>query len=131
MVSTNTPGDTVFFGPGGQGSATDVFQAIKDLRDGLNTNNTVLIQSAYNNLQSMHSRWQNTITDIGGRQAALEQLQETVGGFNTSLQAIQDTYEAVDYPSAITAYQKEGISQQASLSTLARSNQQNLFNYLT
>jgi flagellar hook-associated protein 3 FlgL len=31
-VSTNMPGSTVFFGSGGQGSSTDIFQAVTDLR---------------------------------------------------------------------------------------------------
>jgi len=129
-VTTNIPGSAAFFGPGGQGSATDIFQAVTDLRDGLNTNNVALIQTAYNNLQTIHARLQDSLTDIGGRQAALDQLKDTVGGFNTSLQAIQDTYEAVDYPQAITDYQKEGISQQAALSVLGKSNRQNLFDYI-
>jgi len=129
-VATNVSGDTAFYGPGGQGSASDIFQAVTDLRDGLNTNNVALIQTAYNNLQTIHSRLQDTLTDLGGRQAALDQLKETVGGFNTSLQSIQDTYEAVDYPQAITDYQKAGISQQAALSVLGKSNAQNLFDYI-
>jgi flagellar hook-associated protein 3 FlgL len=129
-VTTNLPGDATFFGPGGQGSATDIFQAVTDLRDGLNTNNVALIQTAYNNLQAIHSRLQDSLTDVGGRQAALDQLKETVGGFNTSLQSIQNTYESVDYPQAITDYQTEGIAQQAALSVLGKSNRQNLFDYI-
>lgn len=129
-VTTNLTGDRVFFGAGGQGSATDLFQAVTDLRDGLNTNNRVLIQSAYDNLQSIHSRIQDLTTELGGRQASLEQLEESLGSFNLSLQSIQNTYEALDYPEAITAYTREDTAQQAALSTLAKSNRQNLFDYL-
>lgn len=129
-VSTNLTGDRVFFGSGGQGSATDLFQAVTDLRDGLNTNNRALIQSAYDNLQAIHGRIQDLTTELGGRQASLEQLEESLGSFNLSLQSIQNTYEALDYPEAITAYTREDTAQQAALSTLAKSNQQNLFDYL-
>lgn len=129
-VTTNLTGDRVFFGAGGQGSATDLFQAATDLRDGLNTNNRALIQSAYDNLQTIHSRIQDLTTELGGRQASLEQLEESLGSFNLSLQSIQNTYEALDYPEAITAYTREDTAQQAALSTLAKSNQQNLFDYL-
>ncbi len=129
-ITTNLAGDRVFFGPGGQGSATDLFQAVTDLRDGLNTNNRALIQSAYDNLQAIHGRVQDLTTELGGRQASLEQLEESLGSFNLSLQSIQNTYEALDYPEAITAYTREDTAQQAALSTLAKSNQQNLFDYL-
>lgn len=129
-ITTNLTGDRVFFGPGGQGSATDLFQAVTDLRDGLNTSNRALIQSAYDNLQSIHSRIQDLTTELGGRQASLEQLEESLGSFNLSLQSIQNTYESLDYPEAITAYGREDTAQQAALSTLAKANRQNLFDYL-
>lgn len=129
-VTTNLTGERVFFGSGGQGSATDLFQAATDLRDGLNTNNRALIQSAYDNLQAIHSRIQDLTTELGGRQASLEQLEESLGSFNLSLQSIQNTYEALDYPEAIAAYTREDTAQQAALSTLAKANQQNLFDYL-
>ncbi len=130
MVATNLPGDRVFFGPGGQGSASDLFQAVTDLRDALNTNDRALMQTAYDNLKSIHSRIQDLMTELGGRQAALDQLEESLGTFNLSLQAIQNTYESLDYPEAITAYGREETAQQAALSTLAKSNRQNLFDYL-
>ncbi|OQA37340.1 MAG: Flagellar hook-associated protein 3 [Acidobacteria bacterium ADurb.Bin340] len=129
-ITTNLTGDRVFFGPGGQGSASDLFQAVTDLRDGLSTNNRALIQSAYDNLQTIHGRLQDLTTEVGGRQASLDQLEESLGSFNLSLQSIQNTYEALDYPEAITAYTREDTAQQAALSTLAKSNQQNLFDYL-
>lgn len=130
-VDTNLTGDRVFFGSGGQGSATDLFQAVTDLRDGLNTNNRTLIQSAYDNLQAIQGRVSDLATEVGGRQASLEQLKDSLGSFNLSLQAIQNTYEAVDYPEAIVDYGKEETSQQAALSTLAKTNAQNLFDYIS
>lgn len=138
-VVTNNPGDNVFFGQSaalpptataGPGSGGDLFTQVTALSDALKANNYAGIQTAYTNLQAIHSRLQDTLTDLGSRQAALDQLKETVGGFNTSLQAIQNTYEAVDYPQAITDYQTEGISQQAALSVLGKSNAQNLFDYI-
>lgn len=139
-VVTNTPGDTVFFGQSaalpptataGPGSSGDVFTQVTNLSTALKANDHAGIQTAYDNLKNIYSRLQDTLTDLGGRQAALDQLKETVGGFNTSLQSIQNTYEAVDYPQAITDFQLEGIAQKASLSALAQSNAQNLFDYLS
>jgi flagellar hook-associated protein 3 FlgL len=129
-VTTNVPGNTAFFGPGGQGSNTDIFQAVTDLRDGLRTNNKALIQTAYTNLQGILGRVNSTMTDLGGRQAGIDQLKEAVSSFNLSLQSIKSTYEDADYPQVISDFNTDQIVQQASLSTLARVNSQNLFDFL-
>jgi flagellar hook-associated protein 3 FlgL len=73
-VTTNIPGSTLFFGAGGQGSATDLFQQVTDLRDGLTTNNQAQIQTAYNNLKTLLGNFTTAQTDIGGRQAGLQAL---------------------------------------------------------
>jgi len=132
-VTTNMPGDAVFFGAGGQGSATDLFAQVTALRDALTAPTYVYanVQTAVNNLKSIFTGLQSKFTDLGGRQAALDQLKSTVGDFNVSLQSIQDTYAAVDYPQAISDYQREGTAQQAALSVLGKSNAQNLFDYIT
>ncbi len=129
-ATVNLPGDMVFFGSGGQGSASDVFQAVTDLRDGLTTNNVALIQTAYTNLKGIQSHFSNMTTLLGGRQAALDQLQDNIEEYTGSLQAIQGAYEDLDYPSAITEFTKLETLQQASLSTLGRVSRQNLFDYL-
>ncbi len=138
-VGTNLPGDTVFFGQSaalpptataGPGSGGDLFTQVTALRDALTANNVPGIQAAFDNLKSIYSRMQSSITELGGRQASLDQLKEMVADFNTSLQGIQNSYESVDLPQAITDYEREDITQQATLSILGRSNQQNLFNYL-
>lgn len=138
-VATNLPGDSVFFGQSaalpptataGPGSGGDLFTQVTALRDALTANNVPGIQAAFDNLKSIYTRMQNSITELGGRQASLAQLREMVADFNTSLQGIQNSYESVDLPQAITDYQREEITQQAALSILGKSNQQNLFNYL-
>jgi flagellar hook-associated protein 3 FlgL len=130
-VATNLTGDVVFFGSGGQGSSTDVFQAVTDLRDGLNSNNTALIQTAFNNLKNYQSHLNDMVTQLGGRQAMLNQMESNLGEYNTSLQAIQSSYEDVDYASAATEFTKLEYVQQAALSSLGRMNRQNLFDYLS
>ena len=130
-VSTNLPGDTVFFGGvAGQGTNADLFKAVTDLRDGLSTNNTALIQTAYDNLRTIHGRVNDQITVLGGRQATLNQLKDDTQNYNLSLQTIQSSYQSLDYPTAITDYTKAQTAQQAALSILAKANNQNLFNYL-
>ncbi len=129
-VATNLPGNTVFFGAGGQGSATDLFQAVTDLRDGLATNNVAQIQTAYNNLQNIHTQLNQNITDLGGRQSALDQVQSTLGDVNLNLQSVLNSAQQLDYPAAITEFSNQQTTQQATLSTLSKVNQQNLFDFL-
>lgn len=129
-VVTNLTGDSAFFGPSGAGSGTDLFQQVTSMRDALKNNDTAGIKSAYENLKTIHSRLQDSLTDLGGRMAAVDQLKETVGNFNTSLHSIQDVYAAVDYPTAIMNFQKEMTAQETSLSALSKANKTNLFDYL-
>lgn len=129
-VSTNLTGDEVFFGSGGQLSATDLFQQVTDLRDGLTTNNRAQIQTAYDNLKTILGRVNDQMTDLGGRQASLDQLRDSIEGYNLSLQTIQGSYQDLDYAEAITDYSQAETAQQASLSVLAKANNLNLFNYL-
>lgn len=130
-VKTNLTGDAVFFGSGGQGSATDVFEQVSDFITGLQTNDSTMIQGAFDNIKTIFPALQNQIAELGGRQASLIQMKSTMETFTASLQSIQESYEAVDYPEAITEYEHENIAQQAALSVLSKSSAQNLFNYLT
>lgn len=131
-ISTNISGDQVFFGgAAGQGTAGDLFQQVTDLRDALNTNNTAGIQAAYNNLKTIQTRLNSQITDVGGRQSSIDQLKSDFQSYNLSLQSIQSTYQAVDYPTTITDYYQEQNSQQASLSMIAKTGKTNLFDYLS
>lgn len=130
VVATNIPGDTVFFGSGGQGSATDLFQVVTDLRDALLANNLAGVQAANANLQGVHSALLQQIADLGGRQGTLDQLQSTLGDINLSLQSALNSALEVDYPAAITEFTNEQTAQQAALQTMAKVNRQNLFDFL-
>lgn len=129
-IVTNIPGDQLFFGPGGQGSATDLFQAAHDLWQGMTTDNLAQIQTAMDNLATIQQRINQNLTDLGGRANTLDDLQESLEGFNITLQALQNTYQDLDYPTAITEFTNEQTAQEASLSTLAKISRTNLFDYL-
>lgn len=129
-VGTNLVGSAVFFGAGGQGSATDLFQAVTDLRDGLLANNTAQIQTAANNLDSIHNGILRNITELGGRQASLSHLKDTLGDMNLSLQSTLSSAQDLDYPTAISEFTNLDTARQAALSTLAKVNRQNLFDFL-
>jgi len=129
-VTTNIPGSTVFFGAGGQGSSTDLFKAVTDLRDGLSTNNAVQIQTAATNLKSILANLDQVQTDLGGRQAGLLDLKDTLSGTNVTLQDLQNTQQDTNFPQAISEYSSDQTVQSATLSTLAKNNKTNLFDYI-
>ena len=129
-VTTNLPGNTVFYGPGGPGSSTDLFAAVQALNSGLKNNDTAQVSAAYENLQNISDRINDTITSIGGRQAGMENLKSGMSAFNASLNAIQGSVESVDYPSAITDLNHEETAQRATLSVMGKVNAKSLFDYL-
>jgi flagellar hook-associated protein 3 FlgL len=129
-VSTNVPGSTAFYGPGGQGSSTDIFQAVTDLRDGLAGNNSALIQTAATNLKSVLGNLNQVQTELGGRQSGLLDLKDTLSAFNVTLQGLQNERQDTDYAQAVTDFSSDQTIQSATLSTLAKADRQNLFDYL-
>jgi len=129
-VTTNLPGDTTFYGPGGPGSATDMFAAIMALNDGLKTDDSARIKQAYANLQDIAVRINDTITEVGGRQGGMENLKSGMSAYNASLNAIQGSIQSVDYPTSITNLNKEHTAQAATLSVMARANGKSLFDYI-
>jgi flagellar hook-associated protein 3 FlgL len=128
-VTTNIPGDQVFEN-GGPGSASNFFQAIADLRDGITSNNTAQIQTASNNLTTVLGNLNQVLSELGGRQAGLSALTDTLSGFNVSLQSIQSTQQATDYPTAAVEYASDQTAQSATLSAMAKISKTNLFDYL-
>ncbi|HJV22220.1 MAG TPA: flagellar hook-associated protein FlgL [Holophagaceae bacterium] len=129
-VATNIPGSTLFFGPGGQGSATDLFQQVTDLRDGLTSNNQAQIQTAVTNLTAILPRITMLTTDVGGKQAGLLSLKDSISSYNLTLKGIQDNVEATDIPDAVTRYTQDQTNQQVTLSSLAKVGKTNLFDFL-
>lgn len=128
-VTTNIPGDQVFEN-GGPGSTSNFFQAIADLRDGITSNNTAQIQTASNNLTTVLGNLNQVLAELGGRQAGLTALTDTLSGFNVSLQSIQSTQQATDYPKAAVEYASDQTAQAATLSSMAKISKTNLFDYL-
>jgi flagellar hook-associated protein 3 FlgL len=136
-ITTNIPGDFAFFGGAqdpvnhvGATPANDLFLQVTNLSTALKANDTAGIQSAYTNLKTILGNVTNAITDVGGRQAQLQDLTDNLSSYNLSLQTIQGSYQDLDYPTAITDYAQAQTAQQASLSVLAKMNNLNLFNYL-
>ena len=129
-VTTNLPGSTAFYGPGGPGSNSDLFAAVQHLNDGLQHNDTGQITQAFHDIQDISLRINDAITEVGGRQAGLETLKSGMSAYNSSLNSIQSSIQSVDYPTAMTNLTKESTAQQATLSVMAKANGKNLFDYI-
>jgi flagellar hook-associated protein 3 FlgL len=129
-VATNIPGDTLFYGPGGQGSSSDVLAQAAAMAQALTTNNTAALQTAYDNLQTISSRINVSVADLGERANGVQALQDGLTAYNQNLTTQQSSVASVNYANAITALNQEGVSQQATLSTIAKSGQKTLFDYI-
>jgi len=129
-VSTNIPGSTLFFGPGGPGSATDLLAQTTALRDALNSNNTAGIQTAYNNLKAISDRINVSVADLGDRENGITALDNGMTTYNQTLTTQQSSIASVDYPTAITQLNQSSVAEQATLATMAKSNAKTLFDYI-
>ncbi len=129
-VATNVNGREVFFGAGGQGSSTDFFAVATRLRDALAANNQVDIKQAATDLQGVLDNLNLVLTKLGGRQAGLFGLKDTLSGFNVTLQGMQNTQQDTDYPATAVEFANDQTVQSATLSALAKVSKANLFDYL-
>jgi flagellar hook-associated protein 3 FlgL len=129
-VATNIPGNTLFYGPDGQGSDTDLLAQAANLAQALSTNNTAGIQTAYNNLQTISSRINVSVAQLGEAEDGVTALQDGLSSYNQNLTSQQSSVVSVNYATAITQLNQESVAQQATLSTMAQTNQKNLFDYI-
>jgi flagellar hook-associated protein 3 FlgL len=129
-VATNIPGSTLFYGPDGEGSDTDVLAQTAAMAQALSTNNTAALQTAFNNLQTISSRINVSTADLGEREDGVTALQNGLTAYNQNLTAQQSSIQSVNYANAITQLDQENVAQQATLSTIAQTNQKNLFDYI-
>jgi len=140
-VTTNLSGGWVFQGnvvetPPGSGiwvpsnPNDDLFAAVRELSDGLIADNPAMIKHAYDNIREIKNRINVCLTVVGARELSIDSTETNLEDFNETLQSIQNTYEAPDYPWTITQMMAEMSSQQASLSVIAKMGRYSLFDYI-
>jgi flagellar hook-associated protein 3 FlgL len=132
-VTTNVRGDVVFLGGKNAvpGNSKDIFQAVSDLATGFGPPaNPALVQSAQTNLSSILANLLQVQVDLGGRQSGLQDIKDTLSGFNVTLQGLQGGIQNTNYPQAVSEFTADQTMQSATLSSLAKSNQSNLFDFL-
>jgi flagellar hook-associated protein 3 FlgL len=134
-VTTNLTGEWVFQGTrdvitGELDPNQDLFTAVAMMRDGMINDDRALIQQGYDNIRAIKERINVCLATVGNRQVSIENTGMNLEDFNESLQSIQNTYDEVDYPWAITQFYAESNSQQAAYSILSKMGQNSLFNYI-
>ena len=129
-VTTNLSGAYVFQGDTSLDPDQDIFIAVAQLRDGLATNDSALIQQAYDNIRALKGRIDVCLSTVGSRQTSIENTGTNLEDFNVALQSIQNTYDGLDYPWTISQFYAEQTSQQAALSILSSMGRMNLFDYI-
>lgn len=130
-VTTNVPGDTLYFGgAGGQGTNADLLAQVANLSTALKANNQAGIQAAYTNIQTISDRINSVVADVGSRQSGLTDLQSGLKSFGNTLTGLKSTIQSVDYAAAAVNLNSESVAQQATLHVMSKSTQQNLFDYL-
>jgi flagellar hook-associated protein 3 FlgL len=130
-VATNIPGNTAFSGSAnGVTSATGLFQIVNNLYTAISSNDTAGVKTAATDLSNIMNNLYQQQATIGGRQAGLNSLQTTISNINVSLQGLQSNIQSTNIPQTYTDLTNEQTVQSAILSTMAKSNTNNLFNYL-
>ena len=129
-VATNVTGSEVFFGSGGQGSSTDFFAVAVRLRDALAAGNSANVQQAATDLKGILDNLNLVLTKLGGRQAGLLGLKDTLSGFNVTLQGMQNTKQDTDFPATMVDLTNDQTVQSATLSAMSKTTKANLFDYL-
>gem|GEM_PF-369411 len=127
-VTTNLTGKYVFQGDGSP--EQDLFIAVTKLRDGLNLNDTAMIDQAYSEIKTIYNRMNVCLATVGARHLQTENAGMNLGDINETLQSIQNTYEAPDYPLIITQFIAEQSSQDAIFSTISKMGRNSLFDYI-
>jgi flagellar hook-associated protein 3 FlgL len=124
-VQTNLPGSELFSSPG-----DDVFQAVQDLITGLQSGDTSQISTAVGEITNASNYLDTQRVFYGNTLNQLDSQQTYLNSDTTQLAQQQNTLGAADMPSVISNLESSEVSQQATLESIASTQQTDLFNYL-
>jgi flagellar hook-associated protein 3 FlgL len=124
-VETNLPGSELFSSPG-----NDVFQAIQDLINGLQSGNTTTISAAVGEVTNASNYIDQQRVFYGNTISQLNSQQTYLNSETTQLAQQANTVGAADLPSTISNLETAEVSRQATLEAMSDTLQTNLFSYL-
>ncbi len=124
-VQTNLPGSRVFSSPG-----NDVFQAVQDLITNLQSGNTTGISAAVGELNNASSYVDQQRVFYGNGVNQIDSQQTYLNSEGAQLAQQQNNLGASDLTQVISNLASEQTSRQATLESIAQTQQTNLFNYI-
>lgn len=112
------------------GQAVGFFDALDQMIDGMNTNNTAKIQQGIADTAQMHNSLTLSQAQIGSDQlvvqSQLDVLEETLLRFKSTLSEIED----LDYAVAVTRMNKEMMALEAAMGSFSKISGLSLFEYI-
>jgi flagellar hook-associated protein 3 FlgL len=118
-----------FFGTGA-GSTSNIFAALKDLRDALNSNDRTAIGGCLDKIDNAVDLASNDLSNVGTFTRKLTGFSDTMTNNNINLQTVMASIMDVDTVQAYTDYTTLTNAYEASLSVVNKMQQMNILNYL-
>ncbi len=115
---------------GTQLNSTGMFDALIDLRDALQNNDTDAIQTALNDLGDAADDLSALSTALGSITNQLDLSQQHLEAANVNLEGYLSKIEDTDVAEAITQYNNREIAYQAALMTTSRAMQLNIMEFI-
>lgn len=124
-------GDQIAFGAGGQGSATDVLDALQQLETAFRNNDLTTINTELPRLAPIQDRINGMIASVGTRTQRLDMEKGNFDSLDEGLQAILASLEDVDLADEVTKLDKNRTAMDSQLRAQSQLNRQSLLNYLS
>lgn len=128
-IASNIAGTAPFM-PDGEGSASDIFQAVMDLRDHLLNNDTDSLNNDISNLEDSIDQVVQQDADIGVSLNRLDSIDSQHDVRSTTYKEMKSNIEDVDYADLMIKYNTADSVLQMTLQTAASLLQISLANYL-
>jgi len=127
---TNWPGEDIAFGPGGQGSADDVLDALADLETEFRANNLAGVNAEIPRLEPAFDRINRFIGEVGARSGRLLAEQAYYENFELSMNATLAELEDADLAEEAVNLDTVQNQIQAQLRTQSTIDRQSLLDFL-
>ncbi len=105
-------------------SPYDIFIALIDLRDNLNSNNTAGIASSINEINRITDHIVTQLTDAGSRLKRVEVTEQRINSIKNTLINIKSKLSDIDMPEVLTKFQMQQNIYQAAITSIAKILQQ-------
>lgn len=130
-VQINFNGEEIAFGPGGQGSADDILDALSDIETAYRTNNLAAVATEMTRLEPALERVNNIISEVGVRAQRLIMEQGHYETFETELLTTLSQLEDADLAEEALNLEQAQNTIQAQLRSQGTVNRQSLLDFLS